>query len=265
MRQLLAAGLLLWLLGASGPFQTSLVTLPAAAMTAAEAGALPLASVLATRGVPASVVTTDDPSAVTPVRIGPAGQGNVTIDQVVARFQARHPKDTVALVDGMLRFEQPDLACSRALDSIKLKANSIETDSARVLVVLSWLASGDPPPVHAGAVGVLGAREGDPLQPPPQLPAVRLVITEGMTLRAAFDAVIKQSKGGVWIVWQHPRDDGSTGCRSVGYYPNGQVGASMKDFAILRAEPASDPRGLRAAPATSTPPMRQTATMPVRR
>src|SRR5205814_3957986 len=120
-----------------------------------------------------------------------------------------------------------DLACSRALDTIKLKANSIETDSARTLVVLSWLASGDPPPVHAGTVGVLGAREGDPLPPPPQLPTVRLVIADGMTLRAAFDAVVKQSKGGVWIVWQHARDDGATGCRSVGYYSNGQVGASM--------------------------------------
>jgi hypothetical protein len=231
-------------------------------MTAAEAGALALASVLATRGVPSSVVTTDDPSAVTPVGIGPAAPASVTIDQVVARFQARHPHDTVALVDGILRFEQPNLACSRALDTIRLKANSIETDSARVLVVLSWLASGDPPPVHAGTVGVLGAREGDPLQPPPQLPTVRLVIAEGMTLRAAFDAVIKQSKGGVWIVWQHPRDDGSIGCRSVGYYPNGQVGASMKDFVTLRAGRASDPRGPRAAPATSRPPAPPVATAP---
>jgi hypothetical protein len=265
MRHFLAAGLILELLGASRPVQTPAVTLPAAAMTAAEAGALPLASVLATHGVPASVVTTDDPSSVTPVRIGPAPPPNVTIDQVVARFQARHPKETVALVDGMLRFEPSDLACSRALDTIKLKANSIETDSARILVVLSWLASGDPPPVHAGTVGVLGAREGDPLQPPPQLPTVRLVIAEGMTLRAAFDAVIKQSKGGVWIVWQHTRDDGATGCRSVGYYPNGQVGASMKDFVILRAEPALDRRRPRAAPATSRPPAPPVATAPARR
>jgi hypothetical protein len=264
MRHLLTASLLLGTFGGSRPFQTPAVTLPAAAMTAAEAGALPLASVLATHGVPASVVTTDDPSAVTPVRIGSAA-ATVTLDQAVARFQARHPKATVALADGVVRFEQPDLACGRALDTIKLKANSVETDAARVLVVLSWLASGDPPPVHAGTVGVLGAREGDPLQAPPQLPTVRLVITEGMTLRAAFDAVVKQAKGGVWIVWQHTRDDGATGCRSVGYYSNGQVGASMKDFVILRGAPASDPRGPLGARATSTPPARRGAAAPAQR
>lgn len=234
MRTRLAAGSLLGLLGVSSPFQAPAGKLPTAALAAAEAGALPLASVLASRGVPTSVVTTENPSAVTPIPIGSAAPLTVTMDQVVARFQAKHPTDTVALADGMLRFEQSGLACGRALDTIKLKATSIETDAARLLVVLSWLASGDPPPVHAGTVGVLGAHEGDPLQAPPQLPTVRLVITEGMTLRAAFDAVVTQSKGGVWIVWQHTRDDGSTGCRSVGYYSNGQVGASMKDFATVK-------------------------------
>lgn len=243
MRGLLVGCSLLGFLVAPGGLQQSQspaqppVRLPAAVLDAADAGALPLAFALATRGVPTGVVTTDDPSAVAPFRIDPGAPAAVTLDDVVARFQSRHADQRIAQKDGFLALEQPGTACGRALDAIVLKTNTFWSDAARLLVWLSWLASGDPPPVPAGTVSVLGGREGDPLPPPLSLPAFRFTVAEGTTLRAAFDAVVRRDGGGAWIVWQYTRDDGTTGCRSVGYYSNGQVGAATKDFAIVKTAP----------------------------
>jgi hypothetical protein len=214
--------------------QAPSVTVPAAAIVAAQMGALPLAALLATHSVPVSVITTDNPSAIVPIRIGPGDTAAVTLDAVIAKFQANHAKDTVAFTDGVLRIEPPDLTCSRALDRIKLKPTSLDTDTVRALVMLGWLGSGDPPPAHAATIGALGAPPDDALAQPPKLPIVHLPIADGLPLRAAFDAVVKQSKGGAWIVWQHVRDDGATGCRIVSYFSNGQAGGSMKDFAVVK-------------------------------
>ncbi len=101
----------------------------------------------------------------------------------------------------------------------------------RLLVMLAWLASGDPPPVPGGQISMLG---GDAIaQPASPLPSLELAMHRALTLEAAFDTVVSLNKGGVWIIWQHQRDDGAIGCRSVGYYSNGQVGASSRDFAVF--------------------------------
>ncbi len=231
MRNFLIVCSVIGLLGAPAQSQQLQVRLPPAVLEAADAGALPLAFALATRGVPAGVVTTEDPSAIAPIRIDPAAAATATLDEVIARLRAKHPDYAVGVKDGVLGLEQSGTECGRAVDSIRLKANTLQADAPRSLIVLSWLASGEPPPVPAIHVTTFGGRVGESLPP---LPPIDLVIAEGMTLRAAFDDVVRRNKGGVWIAWQHTRDDRSTGCLSVGYYSNGQAGASTKDFAIVK-------------------------------
>ena len=210
------------------------VRLPAEALKAADAGALALAAALATRLVPMSVVTTDDPSAVAPARVDPAAALTTTLDDIVARFRSAHPDYEAAIDNGVLKIQQPDLACLRSVGTLTLRATNVSADMARLLILLSWMASGDPPPIPAGQVSVLGAHEGDPLPQPPPLPDLHLTVSAGTTLAKAFDDVVRLNHGGVWIVWQHDKPDGSIGCRSVGYYSTGAVGAAMKDFAVIR-------------------------------
>jgi hypothetical protein len=207
--------------------------LPAAALEAAGKGPLPLAAILATRHVPMSIVTTDDPSAVPPAAVAADAPLTTTLDDVLARLRSAHPELTVTVTDGVVGVRTPGLACTERIGAPALKPTSMSADMARLLIFLSWWASGAQPPMPAGQVSVLGGKQGDPLPQPPPMDSITLSVKTNSTLAANFDDVVRLNRGGVWIVWQYVRSDGATVCRSVGYYSNGAVGAAMKDFAVI--------------------------------
>jgi hypothetical protein len=218
---------------AAFPAQSSLADrlLPASALQAADAGSLHLGFVLARFGVPTGIVTTENPSNPEIFKADASGPPALRLGDVVARFAARHPGDTATLdpSSGRLTIEGNNLVCARQLDALPVRATTATSDLSRVLVLLSWIASGEPPPGPAGTMSFVGNKAGAP--PAPALPPVRFFSTSGMTLRMAFDQAIGANHGGVWIVWQHTLPDGRTGCRSAGYYSDGvTVGAATRDF-----------------------------------
>ncbi len=205
--------------------------MPEALAVAAERGPLALALALAPLGVPAGLVTTENPSRVEPVEVEPAAGRTTPLGTVLAALAARHPEYAVTWRSGVLGIEAAGLECGRVAQALTLKPARMMSDMPRLLVMLAWLASGDPPPVPGGQISMLG---GDGTSPPASpLPSLELEMPRPLSPEAAFDAVVTLNEGGVWIIWQHRRDDGATGCRSVGYYSNGQVGASSRDFAVL--------------------------------
>jgi hypothetical protein len=213
------------------PRQLSEVRVPEAVADAADRGPLALALALAPLGIPAGLVTTENPSRVEPVDIDPAAARTTPLDAVLTALAARNPEYAVTWRSGVLGIAAEGLECGRVAKTLTLKPARMVSDMPRLLVMLAWLASGDPPPVPGGQISMIG---GDGTAPPaPPLPSLTLEMPRPLTLETAFDTVVRLNKGGVWIIWQHRRDDGATGCRSVGYYSNGQVGASSKDFAVL--------------------------------
>jgi hypothetical protein len=204
---------------------------PATAAGAADRGALPLGFALAHVGVPMGIVTADNPSDPSVFASTVSAQPAVQLQEVVARFASAHPDHRIAWNDLVLSIERTDLACGHALDDIRLAPLTASGDMSRLLVIIAWLASGDPPPISGGSVsrvdGTLGLL--------PKLPYLDLTLPAGVTLRSAFDDVVRRNQGGVWIVWQHALADGSLGCRSAAYYSDGRtVGASLKDFKTIK-------------------------------
>jgi hypothetical protein len=223
------------LLAALVPRQQSEVRVPEAVAVAAERGPLALALALAPLGIPAGLVTTENPSQVTPVDVDAASGRTTPLGNILTALAAHHPDNSVTWRSGVVGIEAADLECGRIARRLTLEPARLVSDMPRLLVMLAWLASGDPPPVPGGQISMLG---GDGTGPPaPPLPSLELEMPRPLNLEVAFDTVVRLNKGGVWIIWQHRRDDGATGCRSVGYYSNGQVGASSRDFAVLPGLP----------------------------
>ena len=215
MRQTL--GTCLCLLGLLSPQASPIADrlLPSTALQAAEAGALPLGFLLARFGVPTGIVTTDNPSDPDIFKRNVSAPPSVRLADVLARFTATHPGDAVTMDGARLTIERKDVICSRRIDAMTLKPTTVDGDLGKLLVLLSWVASGDPPPVPGGTMSFIRTNAGDP--PAPALPAIHFASTPGTTLRQAFDGAVLENKGGVWIVWQHTLPDGRTACRSAGY------------------------------------------------
>lgn len=210
-------------------------------MAAAERGPLSLVHALATLGVPAGLVTRENPSVVEAVTVDPDSRETTSLTTVLSAFSSRHPDYAVKWRSRVLGIEGTGLACADAARAQKVKPARMTSDMPRLLVMLAWLASGDPPPVPGGQISMLGGKAMVPAHP--ELRSLELMLVATTSLEAAFDQVVTLNQGGVWIIWEHRRDDGAIGCRSVGYYSNGQVGASSLDFAVLsvKAEAQHDP------------------------
>jgi len=207
------------------------VRVPVAVMAAAERGPLSLAHALATLGVPAGLVTRENPSVVEAVTVDPDSRETTPLTTVLSAFSSRHPGYAVKWRPPVFGIEETGLACADAARALTIKPARMTSDMPRLLVMLAWLASGDPPPVPGGQISTLGGKTVAAAAPP--LPSLDLILSRTTSLESAFDKVVTLNKGGVWIIWEHRRDDGNIGCRSVGYYSNGHVGASSQDFAVL--------------------------------
>jgi hypothetical protein len=226
---------LLWaaILAGGAPRQQSDIRVPRALTAAAERGPLALALALAPLGIPAGLVTTENPSQVEPVDVDPAAGRTTPLGTVLGTLTAGHPGYSATWRSGVLGIEAAELECGRIARTRTLKPARLVSDMPRLLGMLAWLASGDPPPVPGGQISTIG---GDgAIRPGSPLPSLELEMPQALSLESAFDTVVRLNKGGVWIIWQHRRGDGAIGCRSVGYYSNGQVGASSRDFAVVPA------------------------------
>lgn len=209
-----------------------LILLPAVALEAAGRGAVPLAYVLAGVGVSAGVVTLENPSepafAWTRLRIDEAP--TVSLDAVLARFATAFPSyeiDRAAGAATAVTIEPPESRCAEAIDRPLGKPLEIHADQSRALALISWFVSGEaetPRAILSGLPRRAGLAES--------IPVVQLSLTEKDTVRAAFDQAVQA--GGAWLVWEHTRSDRQTGCRSVAFLQNGQVGASPGDFATFK-------------------------------
>jgi len=229
MRLLIAAVLCLLTVLPQQPSPLADFLLPASALPAADAGPLRLGFLLAGFGIPTGIVTTDNPSDPETFKADVSGPASVRLADVVARFAAAHSDYLAAIDRGILTIARRDLVCGRQIDLISIRPTVVDGDLSKLLVLLSWMASGEPPPGPAGTMSVIPGKAGDP--PARSLPLVHFASTAGTTLRQAFDRAVQENKGGAWIVWQHVLPDGRIACRSAGYYGNGRtVGASTKDF-----------------------------------
>lgn len=213
------------------------VPLPAVALEAADRGAVPLAYVLAQFGVPTGLVTTENPSdsafAWTVGRL--AEPPALRASEAAGRLMRAHPRYQVEWARGVLSIVERDAVCGAPLAEPRVEPIVIDGDLSRAFLLLTWM-SGDMSSPPAGTVsGPPGAR----LASFTPLSALKVNVAAGATLGAALDEAVRVSGGGAWIVWQHDLPDGRIGCRSVGFYPNGQVGASRTDFRVIERQTAS--------------------------
>ena len=206
------------------------VPLPAVALDAAAAGAVPLAYVLARFGVPTGLVTTENPGdkayAWTAPRLGEPKIAKAS--ESASRLMGAHPRYRAVWSEGVLSIVEVGALCDAPLDQPRPDPVVIDGDLSRALLLLSWMAGDTSSPARGTTAPPPGA-----VPPPPQLPQLKVTVGQGATLRDAFDQAVRVSGGGVWIVWQHDLPAGRVGCRSVGFYPNGQVGASATDFKVI--------------------------------
>jgi hypothetical protein len=229
MRLPIAAVLFLLVVSPQQPPALADFLLPDSALSAAEAGPLPLGFLLARFGIPTGIVTTDNPSDPEIFKVGTSGRASVPLADVVARFAATHSEHVAAIDRGILEITRKGLLCGRQIDLIAIRPTVVDGDLSKLLVLLSWLASGEPPPGPRGIMSDISNKPGEP--PAPSLPLVHFASTAGTTLKQAFDRAVQENKGGAWIVWQHVLPDGRIACRSAGYYGDGRtVGASAMDF-----------------------------------
>jgi hypothetical protein len=204
---------------------------PAAAVAAAQQGVLPLALALSGLGIPMGVVTTEDPAtAVTPSE--PSASPGTTLRAALTTLNATHPRYSSSWIGGMLTVEERDLRCSALLDRTTLEFTTLDGDMLRLLMLLAWVASGEPGPVPSGAVKLLPLPSGTPRR---TLSALHVEIPAQTTLREALNLVVKKAAGGAWAVWDHPSSGGLRGCRMVGYSPDGAaIAIGSRDFKVVR-------------------------------
>ena len=213
------------------PSRHASLMLPPVALEAADQGPLALAFVLAPFGLPAGVITAADPSRL------PFGElaarltepRTVPANDVIERFIRDQPNSHVTWQGEVLRIEDRDLGCGREVRRRTVGPVEVEGDMSRLVVLLGWLAGGRNGPIPGGTMGpaVPTRVEAAPL------PTIRIASAQALSLSEGLDELVRQSLGGVWVVWQHQRPDGRIGCRAAAYFPNGYVGASLEDFAVL--------------------------------
>jgi hypothetical protein len=204
--------------------------LPPAALRAAAEGPIPLAYAIARFGIPAGFVTSDNPSAASFASVvdGLDAPRTVPLQDVIAQFQIAHPDYAVTSVRGVLSIVKLDLRCTIAIETRAIRPGTMRSDMSRLLVHVSWLATDGTEPMFTGLLA--GARVGE--LPRQGLPPLEAAFPAG-PIRQALDDVVRLNQGGAWIVWEHRREDGRDGCRVLGYFQNGDVGASSKDFIVL--------------------------------
>ncbi len=230
MGKWLVVGVLLGV-GAAAGGTAQAPELPAAALLGAERGPLALALVLAAAGVPAGIITSENPDRDPGVPIAPPGSPAVSGEAVAQRLQSHHRRYVVEWRRGVVGIEPRQSVCGERLTGTTVGPATVEGRAAQVLVLLGWIASGDASPVHRGVVSQIAIGRTEP-GPPAPVRTLRLVLSTRVTLREALDELIRQNAAGVWTVWQHPRPDGAVGCRLIGYFPDGVVVASDTDFAV---------------------------------
>lgn len=206
------------------------IRLPPAALRAASEGPIPLAYALARFGIPAGFVTSANPGAPSFAGVvdGLNEPRTIPLQDVIAQFQIAHPDYSVSAVRGVLSIVKLDLRCTTAIETRLIRSGTMRSDMSRLLVHVSWLATDGTEPMFTGLLA--GARLGE--QPRQGLPQIDMTFP-AVPVREALDEIVRLNQGGSWIVWEHRREDGRDGCRVLGYFQNGDVGASSKDFIVL--------------------------------
>jgi hypothetical protein len=203
---------------------------PAGATAAARQGALPLAWELSAVGIPMGVVTTEDP-ATTVTRSQSSSLPGTTLRAALAALNETHPRYSSSGIGDVLTVEERGLQCGALLDRTTLEFTTLDGDMLRLLMLLAWVASGDPGPVPSSAVKMVALPSGTPSRARSQL---HIEIPAQTTMRAALNLIVKKAAGGAWIVWDHPTTDGRRGCRMVGYASDGTaIAIGSKDFKVL--------------------------------
>ena len=206
------------------------IRLPAAALRAAADGPIPLAYAIARFGIPAGFVTSDNPSAASFASVvdGLDAPRTVPLQDVIAQFQIAHPDYAVTSVRGVLSIVKLISAARPPSKRASSALGTMRSDMSRLLVHVSWLATDGTEPMFTGVLA--GGRVGE--LPRQGLPPLEATFPAG-PIRQALDDIVRLNQGGAWIVWEHHREDGRDGCRVLGYFQNGDVGASSKDFIVL--------------------------------
>jgi hypothetical protein len=232
MRSVLTLGMVLSLTAQDPPAPSPVPDLPAAALPAAQRGPLAVALVLAASGVPAGIITSEDPDRDPGIPQAPPDSPAISGAAVAQRLLTHYPRYAMEWRRGVIGIEPRQSVCGEELTATTLGPATVEGRVAQVLVLLGWIASGDPSPAHRGVVSQIAIGRAEPGPPAPPR-ALRLVLSKTVTLREALDELVRQNAAGVWTVWQHPRPDGAVGCRLIGYFPDGVVVASNTDFAVV--------------------------------
>src|SRR3954469_17677589 len=97
---------------AAGLVQTTPVSerqVPASALQAAARGPLPLAFALSGLGVPAGIITTDNPSDPETFKIDAPSTPPVSLGSIASSFATKHPNYRVMLDETSLTIEQTNL------------------------------------------------------------------------------------------------------------------------------------------------------------
>lgn len=232
MHSLLTLAVVLSLTAQDAPASPPVPELPARALSAAERGPLALALVLAGSGVPAGVVTSDQPDRNPGVPVVSAEAPPVESAAVARRLMARYPAYAVEWRRGVMAIEPRHSVCAEQLTAKTVGPVTIEGQAGKLLVLLGWMASGDTL-VHAGVVSRVTVTRGQAAStPPPPARSLRVTLTSTTRLRDALDQVVRENAGGVWIVWQRSLPEGAVGCRLMGYLADGMIVASSRDFAV---------------------------------
>jgi hypothetical protein len=205
--------------------------LAATALAAADAGPMPFAAILARARIPAGVVTTDSPND----RGNPSFSPPATLpldtplSAALNRFHDRHPAYVIARRAGVVSLELPG-ACARLIGERLVGPTTLAGDPTRLLVQIVALAAG----VRGSPEGVSGPFVNGDMGPRAPMPSISVTVTQSEPLRDALDRVVRQAPGSVWVVWQHTRPDGATGCRDVGIHWNESMSASAADVLVVK-------------------------------
>ena len=209
------------------------VRLPPVAIQAADAGAAPLAYLLARAGITAGIVTRQNPSDFTFLR-GAAGldaPATVPLADVLARFTEKHSEYRAVWRDRVLSLAPDGQTCTAAVRMTMVGPMDFTGDASRVVVFLTWLVRGRQvrraasPAASSAASQISDSRWRE----------ITFTLPEPVSMETALNRVVQMVKGGVWFAWEHTRTDGRVGCRSVVYWPNGLVSAPEEDFFIAGA------------------------------